>query len=297
MNLSVRQVKLYELPFETRYLYDRLIYPKTYDLFEANDREKALSFVAFVDDEPIGLIACFAYTHAKEALLSSFFVLLKFQNQGIGTHLMGHLLSTLKEQGVHLLYFNYPAPAPNLESILATTGWKNPGLLTRRYFYDQYSFHPDWFFSPFPLLPDEYTLFHWSDVEPEELEMAKRWEQSNPQLSLYSFNDSKFPLDSLTSLGLRKNGKLAGWMINHRLEPKLLRYSSFYLLPEIRGLGPGIYLLKESIRLHFKNEIDLVGMMEINFKHSQNSWIRFIQKRLAPFAYKTEDVKYAYYSF
>lgn len=295
MNLSFRQVKLYELSRDVRFLYDRLIYPKSYDLFDSEDRQKVLCLVAFIEEEPIGLIACFAYTQIKEALLSNFFVLPQHQNQGIGTRLMGAFLSILNEQGIHLLYFTYPSTTPYLEKILQKTGWKKPELLTRRYFLDQYSFHPDWFFSPYPLLSDEFTLFPWSEIEPEELEMAKKWEQS--QISLHPFTNAKYPIDALTSLGLRQKGKLAGWMVNHRLEPKLLRYSSFYLIPEIRGRGPGIYLLKESIRLHLKNEIDLVGMMEINFKLSQQSWIHFIQNRLAPYAYKTEDIKYAYFSF
>ena len=296
MTLSFRQVKLDELSLDNRVLYARLVDSKTYDLFDEKDKS-ILSLVAFKGNEPIGLISCFAYKNAREALLSNFFVHPKDRSQGIGTQLMRKFLDTLKDYGIRLFYFNYPSSTPYLERILKNTGWEKPELLMRRYFLDQYSFHPDWFFSPYPLLSDEFTVFPWSEVTEEELKLAKRWEETNVQFSLYSINDTPHPVDSLTSLGLRKNGKLAGWLINHRLEPKLLRYSAFYLIPEIRGKGPSIYLLKESIRLHFKNEIDLIGMMEINFKFSQSSWIHFVQKRLAPWAYKTEDVNYAYFLF
>lgn len=281
MNLKLRQVELTPL-------YEPLIYPKTYPLFED---EKVLAIGAFIDEQAVGLITCFAYSHAKEALLASFYVDLPYRNQSIGTKLMNHLLATLKEREIKLLYFHYSTPNPTLERILNKSGWKEPRLLTRRYFLDQYSFHPDWYFSPYPLLPSEFSLFPWSEAKPEEEELAKRLEQHNLQTTIV---DSKFPIDTLTSLGLRRKDQLAGWIVNHRLEPKLLRYSAFYLLPEIRGVGPGIYLLKESIRQHLKNEIDLVGMMEINFKFASPSWIRFIKNRLAPYAFKIEDTNYAY---
>lgn len=261
--------------------------------------ETALTFGAFDGSHLLGTVSCYLFLGANEALLKCLQVTPERRHQGIGAKLMEHLLSYLKSLEVRILTFQYNAyeeSAPFLEKILKKTGFAPPQILMRRYFLDQYSFHPDWYFSPFPLLPTDCTLFPWSEATPEETEIAKSWVRNNPALFQISPFDNPHPIDPISSLGLRCQGKLAGWMINHLVTPKLLRYSAFYVTPEIRGLGPALCLLRESIRRHLQNQIDLEACMEINFKHSSSSWLRFIKTRLAPFASHHEDVKYVWIS-
>lgn len=258
--------------------------------------EKTLIFEFEENHRTLGTITCFPFT--TEAILDCIQVAPEAQNRGIGTKLIQQLIDHLKRQGIKLLTFRYntyDTTTAFLEKILQKTGWALPQLLVRRYFFNQYSFHPDWFFSPFPLLPKNCTLFPWNEVHDEEAALAKRWVESNPSLSSISPFDEPYPLH-LSSLGLRYHGKLAGWMVNHLLDSGKLRYSAFYIIPELRGTGAALCLLRESIRTHFKNKIDLEACIEINFKHVSSSWIRFVKKRLAPSAFHTEEIHYSWIS-
>ena len=258
------------------------------------DKKHALVFAAFEDNIPVGWITSYAYPTIKEALLTSLTVTPGHQNKGIGRQLMHHLIEHLKSLEFRLLNFQYDA-CPIMEKLLKNTGWEPSTLLMRRYFLHHQTFTPEWFHSSAPTLPEDYSLFLWTEALPEEIETVRDWAKSNPQIEQYSPFDSKHPFDPVTSLGLRYKGKLVGWMVNHRINPNLLRYSAFYVVPEVRGLGPSICMLKESIRLHLADKLEMEGMMEINFKLSPNRWIQFIEKRLAPYAVRIEDMRYAFH--
>jgi hypothetical protein len=101
---------------------------------------------------------------------------------------------------------------------------------------------------------------------------------------------SQKPIEHLNSLGLRYHDELAGWMITHREEAQVIRYSGLYVHPEIRGLGPALYLLKEAIHRHVEREPETLGLMEINQRFAPRNWLHFVEKRLKPFAVKIENV-------
>ncbi len=258
------------------------------------DKTNALVFAAFEKDLPVGWITTYIYPAIKEGLLTSLEVAPGHQGKGIGLKLMQHLIDHLKGLEFRLLNFQF-LDCPKLESILKKTGWEPSTLLTRRYFLHHTTFTPDWFLSPSQKLPPGFALFLWKNARPQELELAKTWLKNNLEMDQYSPFDPAHPFDPATSLGLTYKGKLAGWMINHRLNPKLLRYTAFYVVPDVRGIGPSVLMLKDSIKRHLADNLEMEGMMEINFKYSPPQWIRFIEKRLAPYARRTEDMRYAYH--
>lgn len=267
--------------------------------FLPKDKENALVFAAFEEDVPIGWIITYIYPTMKEALMTSLEVIPGHQNKGIGSKLMRHLIEHLKSLEFRILNFQYN-DCPYMEKMLQQTGWEPTTLLMRRYFFDESSFLnesalPDWYFSPLPKLSQDFSLFLWSEALPKEIETAKDWAKSNPPIQQYSPFDDEHPFDPITSLGLRYKGELAGWMVTHRLKPQLLRYTGFYVVPEVRGIGPAVCMLKESIRRHIENDVHTVGMMEINFKLAPSRWIQFIEKRLEPFTSRHEDMRYAFH--
>lgn len=259
------------------------------------DEPNSLTFAAFIDDQPVGFITALIYPGIREALLICIQVLPDHQKSRLGTQLMNQLISHLKSLNFLLLNFKFDANVA-ITHLLNKTGWETPQLLTRRYYFDQYSFQPEWYFSAFPLLPKDFSIFPWDEATAQEIELAKSWLENSPHESHYfPFSETRYPFDKITSLGLRHQSKLAGWMINHRLNPKLLRYSAFYVLPEIRCGGAAFCMLRESIRRHLKDQIDVEGLVEINYKLSDPSWIRFVKQRLAPYASRTEDTFYAFH--
>lgn len=290
MNYTFQQVDPSQLSAEI----EKLIFPP----FTINKDDICIAFAAFENSAAIGLIAAFVYPINKEGFIASFFVNPSHRGKGIGFELMQKILTHFKEMEIKLLQINYSDKYETkafLEKILQKTGWVfPPKVLLRRYYLDQYSFHPDWYFSPFPTLPKDCNLFSWKDASKEDLEQAKAWEKANPLLSLYSPFNLKHPLSEINSLGIHWKGILAGWMIVQRPDPKHLLYSGLFVIPELRGLGPSICLLKEAIRRHLSKEIETVGIVEINTAISPAYWNRFIKKRLAPFAFQVESILSTY---
>lgn len=292
--MLIKLVDFQELSAEMRSKFDKL----TSSPFNINKDDICVAFAASEDSNPIGLIFSFVYPLSKEASVASFFVDPDHRHRGIGSQLMIRLLEHLKGMNIKLFTLNYSdksATTPYLEKILQKTGWApSPKVILRRYFLDQYSFHPDWFFSPFPSLPQDCSLFLWRNATTDDIQQARIWDRENSLTALYSPFRTRYPIEEINSLGIRWKGTIAGWMIVQRVDPKHIIYSGLYIIPELRGMGPSINLLKEAIRRHLNHEIDTVGIVEINGEVSPPYWIRFIEKRLAPFAFQIETILSAY---
>jgi GNAT superfamily N-acetyltransferase len=292
--VSFQQVDFLNLSAEMGLKLEKMGFPPP----QIDPGDMPVAFAAFINSELIGLIHSSVFPNIQHASIVFFLVDPAHRNRGIGSRLMAALLEHLKSLNIKVVRISYidnNNSIPALEKILQKTGWATPPkILLRSFFLDQYSFHPDWFFSPFPALPQDYSLFLWKDATPEDLQQAKEWEGGNPLIALYSPFNTKYPIADMNSLGIRYKGHIVGWMIVQRVNPKLIIYSGLFIIPEHRGIGPSICLLKEAIRRHLNREIDTVAIVEINEEVSPSYWNRFIEKRLAPFAFQVETLFLAY---
>lgn len=252
--------------------------------------DRALSFAAFENENIAGFITGLVYPLAKEAFLSCIQVFPEFQKKEIASKLVSHFVNDLQKKSISILNFNYTI-TPALAQLLEKTGFSPAELLTRTYYFQEPSFTPSWYLSS-SSLPEDFTLLPWKELTSEDLLLIKSWVENNP--SHYSPFDPNHPEDPITSLALRYKNQLAGWLVNHRLTPSLLRYSSFYAIPEIRGIGPSLIMLRESIRRHLDHDKTVIGAMQINHKLAPASWLRFVTHHLAPYAFKVEDIHYSY---
>lgn len=287
----IQQIDLKQLSVELRSQLESLRLPQNID-------QDSIVFAAFENLTPVGLIFAYLYPFIKEGFISAFFVDPLFRRKGLGTKLMKQLMDYIKKENFkvfEITYENAGETTPYLERILKKTDWAPSKTILRRYFFDKYSFHPEWFFSPLPALPKDCSLFLWEKATQEELKLAENWVKENPLIALYSPFQTKHPIAYANSIGIRFQGNLAGWMIVQRVDPGHLKYSGLFIIPELRGLGPSICLLKEAIRKHTNKEIDTVGILEVNSEVSPAYWIRFIEKRLAPYAFRREAVMSSYW--
>lgn len=254
-------------------------------------------WIAYQDRAPIGMIAAYSYPPVHQAQIVSLYVQSTHWLQGVATTLVKYMLSYLKAQDIQIVHCRYnlwePSALP-VESILKSAHWSPPSLLARHYYFDPHTFNPPWFTSLDPLLSKEFALFEWKDALQQDLIEAKKWENMISGAYQYSPFESTVPIAWLNSLGLRYQDTLVGWMIAHRPTPHILRYSALFVRPDLRGTSAAVGLVKESVRRHVLIEPDSLGLIEINFLTSSPYWIRFVQRKLAPWAVKTEDVNYAY---
>lgn len=265
------------------------LFPKhPFKLQAVSPQEMALAL--YVEDKPAGVIFAEIFPLAQEGYLTYLYVLPSLRGRQIGSTLMHRLLEELKNTPVRYLLTKWDdslAEEPSLRKILQKNAWSPPNLLSRRYFFEPLTFTPPWMKAQ-EKLPKECSIFPWDKLSKKEHAFLEMWLgafASSPSYSPFS----ALPFDPLNSLGLRLGGQLAGWIITHRLEPKLLRYTALFAFPEAREAGAAIPLLRRSIQKHVEKERDLIGMMEINFKFSPPHWLRFIHRNLAPYAIRIEE--------
>jgi hypothetical protein len=175
-------------------------------------------------------------------------------------------------------------PSEITESVLKERGWIGPRSHVATYHFDAPSFTAPWYETIFKIpLPEGFEIFKWKDIKKSEWEAVKTQakqgilsEEINP-LNIYAG-----PVETLNSLGLRYHNEIIGWIITHRVK-NALRYTSFFIQPAFQKLGLAPRLLAESMKLQQKSPIK-VAMMEINMRLVEPSWLRFIDKHLAPYS-------------
>ena len=243
----------------------------------------------------LALIELLPYKYHQVAEICSFVVEPNCRNQGIGHQLFAFLQNVLIQQrGMHAICFKYVAGNPfaeALEKIIASQGWLPPKIFLIRYHFDVYAFDPPWFHHSLPL-PPSMKFFPWNDLQPSEKIQIEFMESQGIFLPLVSpFLEEAF-IDAETSVGLRLEGKIAGWCITHRIDPLTIRFSALYVDSSLHQAGHGIALLAESIRRLKQLNIPR-AFCEINLSQVNRSWLRFVNKRLMPHADRIERVNLA----
>lgn len=297
---SFQQVDLLKLDLKDRVpFYPFITNPDKLFSEKLAKEDKLLAFAAFLSEKPIGICYGYAFPTIGQGFIKELNVSKQHCGRGIGFKLLEELTALFKKSNVSVLTWKYHSNQPgvaHLEKILEKQNWEAPQILVERYFFDSATFGPDWYRSKEPFLPKGYQIFPWRSLKRKEENEVKDLIIPHSILEDISPFDRKYPLEPLNSLGLRLNGKIVGWMITNRLDKDTISYASLYIHPEIRGLGPAIALLKESIRLHIEARVK-TGVTEINLKRTPKYWQNFVRKRLAPYSYQKELSLLAYKNF
>jgi len=285
-------VNLLELTEGQRTLFIALGAKSSIFFEKLKDGEHLLAFAAFEEEKPVGLIFGYAYPLIEQGFIRSIFVAPEHRRQGIGKRLLSALTECFQAHNIQLLEWKFNSWEKEIEpfkALLKRAGWSQPSIFVERYLFASETFSPSWFEAADPVLPKQYKIFLWKYLNPKSAEKIRRLVQPNSVLADLSPFDDIYPLETLNSLGLRRGKEVVGWMITHRISEDTIRYSALYIHPELRGIGPAIALLKESIRRHIKSKVKY-GLTEINLKRTPKYWIQFVKKRLAPSAIRIDYV-------
>lgn len=258
--------------------------------------DKLIAVAAFKEDKPVGIAFGYAYPDIQQGFFRLLYVEKDFRKKGIGSALLLQLteeFKKLKIQYVDWKFNSWENELEPLKRILQKQGWASPEIYVERYQFEAATFAPDWLFAEGPYLPKKQKTFLWKFLNRKAEEPLKRLVAPNTVLEDVSPFGSIYPVETLNSFGLRQGKEVIGWCITHRLDKDTIRYSAFYVHPEIRGLGPALCMLKESIRRHLEAKIKW-GVTEINLKRTPKYWRNFVKKRLAPYASRVDYVLLTY---
>lgn len=176
------------------------------------------------------------------------------RNIGIGTALLKRTEKELKSKGCSKLFLTFIGNGPEsvaFKRILEKLEWGQPTIRGYKYFTTAELFFSkvEWV-NAFDTFPYKSSIFPWKELTEEEKTALKKEESEQES---WGGEASPFDYDNIyepnTSLGMRRDGEIAGWLITSLHKPDTLFFETFFIKEKYRSLGLSASLLREAVRL------------------------------------------------
>jgi len=213
-----------------------------------------LAIAAFGGEVPLGLVlAEVPFEPGRPAEMLSLFVAPGWRNHGIGTRLVAALEDALALESCARVTAVYTTGKPSiaaLERVLEKRGWTPPETRTVVVrFTPEEAAQTEWF-GRITLPPDQFEIFPWAELTADERLAMRRTHEARAWIApgLEPWRHDVYGFDPVSSLGLRYRGDVVGWVINHRLEPDVVRFTCSFVRGDLSRRGRILPLYTESIR-------------------------------------------------
>ncbi|WP_083305278.1 GNAT family N-acetyltransferase [Moorena producens] len=246
-----------------------------------------LGLAAVENDEMVGLLVAELRkdpkTDTTSGVILSLFVHPENRRQGVGSGLITHLEAHVRELGCTQMELSYQATELTtvaLEPLLERLGWETPKIsLILAKFDSEHIAQAPWVHHY--RFPKDFTLFPWAELTPAQEE---RIHERQKQKVWYPESLSPFlepsKLEPLNSLGLLYQGEVVGWMVNHRVGPDTIRYTSMFVVPRFQRRGRGAMLIAESLMAQLDSDI---AYYTFAVGESNQPMLEFVDRRLKPY--------------
>ncbi|MEO6324712.1 MAG: GNAT family N-acetyltransferase [Thermoanaerobaculia bacterium] len=208
---------------------------------------------AFLGDVPVGLaLAEIPDDPAEGAELLSLFVQEPFRGTGIATSLLDLLSNELSSLGiprVHAVYMTGQPSQPALERVLSLCGWSKPvpRMLSVRITLEKLR-RTDWY-GRYRLDP-QLEIFPWASLTRAERDVLLASQRESgwiaPNLEPWKHDADGF--EPVSSVGVRYRGVVVGWVINHAVSEKVVRFTCSFIRKDFGRRGKLVPVYTESIR-------------------------------------------------
>lgn len=267
--------------------FSSLVLPQFHLWLSESPAELALmAFAAMDQDTPVGVVLASIIPAFKIAEVHSLFVAEPYRNKKIATRLMQALQKELSLEhylAIKGIYEVETPFTPILEHIFNRLGWAPPQPFSFQCHFDT-DFNAPWLYKKYSL-PKGFKVFPWGQLTPKESQKLHLQQDQGvfpTRVSPFIHEDR---IEPTSSLGLRYRGEVIGWMITQRLAPDLVQFSALYIDREFKFRGPAMRLLTDSIKLYLASGIRN-SVIYINLLQVEPSWLKFVEKRLIPYANK-----------
>jgi len=237
------------------------------------------------------LVAQLRADNPESAELLSIFIAPEFRGQGIGTALVSALEHAIRARGgVRQMSGVYMTGKPTiaaLERVFAKCGFAPPSLrMIVLKFTPEEAATCDWYKKA--RMPAGCTIFPWNELSDEDREELKRSQAErswiHPELEPWRC-DKRF--DQVSSVGMRKDGELVGWVINHRPAPGLVTFTTSFMRSDLARRAAIFPLYVASIERLMGSGVICSFVTSAKFE----SMVRFALRRGAPFVSFTGETR------
>ncbi len=255
---------------------------------------KIMAYVAIQDNKPVGLLLSTSTENFYISEIHSLFVDEKYRNQKIATTLINTFEKTLRDLKcfmITMFYSNAIESKLQFEHLIKKCEFTPPFPLIYRYFYKGAHFNPDWIGKKYRY-PAHFSTIYFKELQEEERKsLLTREDQGAIPCEVSPFLNEE-AIEPSNSFFLKDKDRIIGWIITHRVNETLIRYSSLYIEPEYQHLGYSIKLLIDSMQIQkqniSKNHPAIFAVFDLNTNQTDKNWQHFIEKRLSPHADKVE---------
>jgi GNAT superfamily N-acetyltransferase len=216
---------------------------------------RPFGFAAMDGDTPRGLlVGCLPDTNVavdapNHPELLSLFVAPKARRQGLGSKLVDEFEQAVAAAGFTRIEIVYMSGAPEIESlerILARHGWSEPTprMLVLRGSLSTFVTAP-WYGKY--RLGSGLSLFSWSEVTPEDITRLQESQAAGPWIPEDLLPWRHRNTDE-SSVGIRGNEGVVGWVINHRVGDDLVRFTCSFIRRDLARRGRIVPAYSEAVR-------------------------------------------------
>lgn len=266
-------------------LFAPLTFPRFRHRLQMVGTDRSVMAVGAVSgDHAAGLVLGEHRLESGVSEVLSLYVAPSCRGRGIGTALLKDLEEVSVARGgqrMELVYVEKPPVTHALERLLAKLNWQPPQPRMILCTVDRRILQASWLTTP--SLPQGFEMFPWRDLpldERAEIERAPRERPWYPEaLSPFREEDIQEPS---TSLGLRYQGSVAGWLITHRLDSRTVRYTTLFVREDLRGHQCWLALVLEALQ----RQVQALGLESIGafgFQVQNTSVLRIVESYLAPY--------------
>lgn len=221
---------------------------------EQGDRTliRPLAVAAFQEGVAIGLgLAELPIENERTPEILSVYTKLEARQHGVGTALVARLEDLIRRAGfseVRTVFMTGKPSTAAVERILAKRRWTPPETrtLTVRFTPEEAASTP-WFGRVH--LDSDYQIFPWTELTPEERESLKRSQEESGWIAkgLEPWLHDQHGFDPISSLGMRYQGRVVAWVINHRIGMDTVRFTCSFIWKKLGRRGRILPLFSASI--------------------------------------------------
>lgn len=255
----------------------------------------AVGQVARLGDEPVGLALAEVPVRAADGPpeLLSLLVNAAHRRKGIATALVQAVEDAVRARGFATIEAVYMSGKPSIdavERIFGARGWEPPELRTISVkFTMQEALSTPWY-GRMGLLPPGAEIFPWKELTAAERQELVDSNQRDPWIpnSLQPWRHDSIGFDEVSSVGLRYRNQVVGWVINHRMDGRTVRFTCSFMRKDLSRRARIVPLYTEAIR-----RLSEVGCEFCTFVTPTvyPGMVEFIRRHCAPYASFTGETR------